>query len=141
MAAPVLKSLSDILEVRLPLHSRADGDLSVLEKTNLPFQIARLFYVRAAEAATRGQHAHRLCNQFMICVHGSIEVICDDGKSKQSLMLDAIDKAVLVPASIWASEIYCQPQSVLMVACDRVYEESDYIRRYDEFRRFRGINA
>lgn len=141
MLMAALTSLSDIREYKLPLHSRADGDLSVLEKTNLPFPIARLFYVRAAEGAIRGQHAHKLCNQFMMCVHGSIEIVCDDGENKLSLVLDAIDKAVLIPASIWASEIYRQPESVLMVACDRVYEEADYIRNYDEFRRFRGISA
>ena len=135
---PVL-SLSDVREFKLPLHSRADGDLSVLERANLPFSIARLFFVRAAQNAIRGQHAHKLCNQFMMCVHGSIEIVCDDGTAKRSLVLDAVDKAVLVPASIWASEIYHRPESVLMVACDRVYEEADYIRNYNEFRRFRGI--
>ena len=136
-----LPSVSDVRTFTLPLHNRADGDLAVLEKANLPFPIARVFFVRAAEAVTRGQHAHKLCNQFMMCVHGSIEVICDDGKRKQSLVLDTIDKAVLVPASIWASEIYRQPQSVLMVACDRPYEEFDYIRNYDDFRRYRGVSA
>jgi UDP-2-acetamido-3-amino-2,3-dideoxy-glucuronate N-acetyltransferase len=141
MAMPALLSLSDVREVRLPLHSRVDGDLSVLEKANLPFPIARLFFVRAGEAAMRGQHAHKLCNQFMMCVHGSIEVVCDDGIKKQSLMLDAIDKGVFVPASIWAAEIYRHPQSVLMVACDRAYEEADYICNYDEFRRYRGAST
>lgn len=136
-----LLSVADVREVALPLHSRDDGDLSVLEKANLPFTVARLFFVRAADAATRGRHAHKVCNQFMMCVHGAIEVICDDGAAKRTITLDVMNKGVLVPASIWATEIYRAPQSVLMVACDRVYEEDDYIRDYGAFLRYRGLNG
>jgi len=136
-----LLSVADVREVAVPLHSRDDGDLSVLEKANLPFAVARLFFVRAADAAMRGRHAHKVCNQFMMCVHGAIEVICDDGAAKRTITLDVMNKAVLVPASIWATEIYRAPQSVLMVACDRVYEEDDYIRDYGAFLRYRGLNG
>lgn len=136
-----LLSVADVHEAALPLHSRDDGDLSVLEKANLPFAIARLFFVRAADEAMRGRHAHKRCNQFMMCVHGAIEVICDDGTATRTVMLDAMNKGVMVPASIWASEIYRAPQSVLMVACDRVYEEDDYIRDYTQFLSYRGING
>ena len=139
MTKPDLRSVADVREVQLPLHSRGDGDLSVLEQANLPFAVARLFFVRAAVNAIRGQHAHKLCNQFMMCVHGAIEVTCDDGGNKRTVVLDAMNKGVLVPASIWASEIYRAPQSVLMVACDRVYKEDDYIREYAQFRRYREI--
>lgn len=136
---PSLLLLSDVRVFDLPLHARADGELAVLENANLPFAIARLFFVRAVENVTRGIHAHKRCNQFMMCVHGAIEVTCDDGENKFSIVLSSMNAGILVPASIWASEIYLEPQSVLMVACDRVYEEDDYIRDYDQFRRYRGL--
>lgn len=134
-----LQALSDIRLVDLPVHARADGILSVLEKADLPFAIARLFFVRAADNATRGMHAHKRCNQFMMCVHGAIEVTCDDGKNTRSILLSEMNAGVLVPPSIWASERYLEPQSVLMVACDRVYEEDDYIRDYGRFRLYRSV--
>jgi dTDP-4-dehydrorhamnose 3,5-epimerase-like enzyme len=139
MTKAALLSIADVHEAQLPLHSRDDGDLAVLEKANLPFAITRLFFVRAADKAIRGQHAHKLCNQFMMCVHGVIEVTCDDGETTRAIRLDAMNKGLFVPASIWASQVYCAPQSVLVVACDRAYEEDDYIRDYAQFRHYRGF--
>jgi dTDP-4-dehydrorhamnose 3,5-epimerase-like enzyme len=132
---------ADITAVRsvvLPLHAREDGELSVLEGADLPFSIARLFFVRANAGACRGMHAHKRCGQFMICVSGAIEVICDDGETRQSWMLDQANLGLQVPPSIWVTEIYRDPGSTLVVACDRPYEEDDYIRDYDTFRRYRA---
>lgn len=132
---------ADITAVRsvvLPLHAREDGELSVLEGADLPFSIARLFFVRANAGARRGMHAHKRCGQFMICVSGAIEVICDDGETRQSWLLDRANLGLQVPPSIWATEIYRDPGSMLVVACDRPYEEDDYIRDYDTFRRYRA---
>ncbi len=136
-----LRTVDDLASIRFPLHARADGALVVMERSGLPFAVERIFYVRAAEQALRGQHAHKRCNQLMVCVHGSIEVTCDDGEKSRTVLLDSMDAGLLVPASIWASELYREPQSVLMVACDRAYEEDDYIRDYDAFRRYRGLSA
>jgi dTDP-4-dehydrorhamnose 3,5-epimerase-like enzyme len=131
-------NISDLRLVELPQYVGGDGDLSVLEKEHLPFAIVRLFFVRAAAGARRGMHAHRRCSQFMMCVNGAIEVTCDDGKAKRTLGLDRPNLGVLVPPSIWATETYREAGSVLAVACDRPYEQDDYIRDYDEFRRYRA---
>lgn len=132
-------SISALRLVELPHHVRDDGDLAVLEQAHLPFPIVRLFFVRAAAGARRGMHAHRRCSQFMMCVSGAIEVTCDDGEAKRTLVLDQPNLGVLVPPSIWATETYREAGSVLAVACDRPYEEDDYIRDYDEFRRYRAL--
>jgi len=130
--------ITDVRSVVFAHHSREDGELSVLEGADLPFEVVRLFFVRASAGARRGMHAHKRCSQFMICVSGAIEVICDDGDTKQTLLLDQPNLGLLVPASIWATEIYQVPGSILAVACDRPYEEDDYIRDYDVFRRYRA---
>jgi dTDP-4-dehydrorhamnose 3,5-epimerase-like enzyme len=132
-------SISALRLVELPHHVGGDGDLSVLEKAHLPFAIVRLFFVRATVGARRGMHAHRRCSQFMMCVNGAIEVTCDDSEAKRTLVLDRPNLGILVPPSIWATEIYREAGSVLAVACDRPYEEDDYIRDYDEFRRYRAL--
>lgn len=129
--------ITSVSSVLLAHHAREDGELSVLEGADLPFEIARLFFVRANAGARRGMHAHKRCSQFMICASGAIEVVCDDGEKKRSLLLDRPNLGLLVPPSIWATEIYREPGSVLVVACDRPYEEEDYIRDYDVFRRYR----
>ena len=130
--------VSDLEIVTLGHHVRDDGELTVLERANLPFAIERVFFVRAFAGARRGMHAHKQCSQFMVCVSGAIEVICDDGEAERSLMLDRLNVGLLVPPSLWATEIYREAGSALMVACDRPYEDDDYIRGYDAFRRYRA---
>jgi dTDP-4-dehydrorhamnose 3,5-epimerase-like enzyme len=140
VAVMAYSEITDVRSVVFARHAREDGELSVLEGADLPFEVARLFFVRASAGAYRGMHAHKRCSQFMICVTGAIEVICDDGDKKQILLLDQPNLGLLVPASIWATEIYQKPNSILAVACDRPYEEDDYIRDYDVFRRYRAAS-
>lgn len=134
-----LASLSDVMLVDLPQHVAENGELIVLEGTrHVPFAIARAFYVRAAEGAIRGQHAHRQCSQFLNCAAGAIEVLCDDGASTGTYVLDRPDRGLLVPAGVWSQQTYRISGSVLLVLCDRPYEAHDYIREYGDFERFRG---
>lgn len=127
-------TIADVRELKLPRHARADGDLVVLEQgKQMPFAALRVFTVRAAAGAVRGQHAHKQCNQLLVCVHGEIAVECDDGVAKSHYVLDGGDKGLLIPASIWGTETYRTDGAVLMVLCDRPYEEEDYLRNYEQF--------
>ena len=129
-----LKTLSDVRFLELARHARDDGELVVLEQSNgLPFAASRMFTVRAAKDAVRGRHAHRLCSQAMICLDGAIDVECDDGAATHTFRLERPNLALLVPPSIWATETYHIGRSILMVLCDRPFEESDYIHDYAEF--------
>jgi dTDP-4-dehydrorhamnose 3,5-epimerase-like enzyme len=130
----MLKTVKDIEEVVLPHNVRSDGDLVVAQQgKELSFAPARLFTVRGIEGAVRGCHAHKRCIQFLICVHGAIEVECDDGRDRRRIILDRGNKGLLIPPSIWGTETYRTDGAVLAVLCDRLYEEDDYIRDYDQF--------
>ena len=130
--------LSAVRLVGLPHHLNDNGDLVVMEELNhVPLAIARVFVVRAHAGAIRGQHAHRLCTQFMTCPSGSIEVCCEDGGEVATYVLDEPNTGLLVPPSIWAQQVYLTSGSVLMVLCDRPYEPQDYIRDYAEFKAYR----
>jgi len=134
----MLKTVQDVEEVLLPHNVRADGDLVVAQKgKELSFAPVRLFTVRGIKGAVRGRHAHRLCTQFLISVHGEIEVECDDGGTKRHFLLDRGNKGLLIPPSIWGTETYRTDGAVLAVLCDRLYEEGDYISDYDQFLKWR----
>jgi hypothetical protein len=133
-----LAKVAVLRTVQFAHHVRDDGALTVLEGDNLPFAIARLFFVSAVAGAKRGMHAHRMCSQFMICASGGIEVLCDDGAETRSFLLDRPNLGLLVPPSIWATETYLSAGSVLAVACDRPYKDDDYIRDYEAFQRYRA---
>lgn len=137
-----LRFLSEVEQVELPLYGAENGELVVMEGlAHVPFRIARVFTVRAPMDAVRGMHAHRRCAQFLVCVSGSIEVVCDAGGEKLKVLLDRPGLGLLIPPSIWATEIYRQADSVLVVLCDRNYEAEDYIRDYDEFLAYRAIGT
>ena len=124
--------------IELPRHARTDGEVIVAEATaQVPFRVERMFALAAPAGSTRGRHAHRLCSQFMICVSGAVDVVCDDGRSKNIFALDRRNQALLVPPGLWNTVEFRRSDSVLVVLCDRVYEAEDYIRDYAEFLSFR----
>jgi len=124
--------------VELPRHTRADGEVVVADAAaQVPFQIQRMFVLAAPAGAKRGRHAHRLCSQFMICVNGAVNVVCEDGSEQRTFTLDRRNLALLVPPGIWNTVNFRDDASVVAVLCDRPYEDHDYIRDYAEFLSFR----
>jgi len=137
-AAASPSRLEDVRVVELPCHARSDGAVVVAEAAaEVPFAMARLFTLRAPQGAERGNHAHRLCSQFMICVHGVVDVAVDDGTTRRTFVLDRGDRALLVPPMIWTTVIFKEAQSVVAVLCDRPYEAADYLSDYGVFSRLR----
>lgn len=123
------------LQIMFPQYFDNNGALSVYESgKNVPFVPLRVFTVTAAKGDERGDHAHKKCSQLLICVHGKIVVSCDDGVDQSEYVLDSINSGLLVPPGVWAKESYVSDSGVLVVLCDRVYEEDDYIRSYSEFK-------
>jgi dTDP-4-dehydrorhamnose 3,5-epimerase-like enzyme len=130
--------LADARLIDLPRHARADGEVIVAEAAmQVPFRIERMFALVAPVGAKRGRHAHRLCSQFMICVSGAVDVVCEDGRKKNTFALNRRNQALLVPPGLWNTVEFRQNESVLIVLCDRVYDARDYIRDYAEFLSFR----
>jgi dTDP-4-dehydrorhamnose 3,5-epimerase-like enzyme len=137
-----MNKIEDACLIALPRHERADGEVVVAEATRqVPFRIERMFALTAPAGAKRGRHAHRLCSQFMICVNGAVDVACEDGSKQKTFRLDRRDMALLVPSGLWNTIEFRQNDSVLVVLCDRLYDEHDYIRDYAEYLSFREVAA
>ena len=133
-----MSKFADARLIDLPRHARVDGEVIVAEAAaQVPFRIERMFVLAAPAGARRGRHAHRLCSQFMICVSGAVDVVCEDGIDKQSFALEHRNQALLVPPGVWNTVEFRQDESMLIVLCDRVYEAYDYIYDYAEFLSFR----
>jgi dTDP-4-dehydrorhamnose 3,5-epimerase-like enzyme len=130
-------NLSDIQTVLFPLFQSPASYLVVYEgNTNIPFNIARVFTIKATTDTTRGLHVHKECSQLLVVLEGECYVICDDGKEKKEFILNKSDCGILIPPTIWAEQQYKQG-TILMVLTDKTYDESDYIRNYDDFLQFR----
>ena len=111
------------------------GALTVGEwPSELPFAPARYFAVyNVPSAELRGEHAHKKCEQFLICAHGSARILLDDGEQRCEVTLDRPDIGVHMPAMIWGTQYRYSPDAVLLVFASRAYEAEDYLRSYDEF--------
>jgi dTDP-4-dehydrorhamnose 3,5-epimerase-like enzyme len=133
-----MNQLGNARLINLPRHARGDGEVVVAEAAaQVPFRIERMFTLTAPAGAQRGRHAHRQCSQFMICVSGAVDVVCDEGGKQRTFVLDRSDLALVVPPGLWNTVEFRQNGSVLVVLCDRLYEADDYIRDYAEFLSFR----
>lgn len=103
--------------------------------TELPFFPRRYFLTYAIPSAqTRGEHAHRACAQFLVCVNGACTIAVDDGRRSAEFRLDRPTLGIYVPPMVWAAEFQHTPDSVLMVFASHPYDAADYIRDYEEFR-------
>ena len=113
----------------------ARGSLTVGEvPTEVPFSPARYFAVFGVPSVElRGEHAHKRCQQFLICLHGSCRVLLDDGLSRCEVTLDRPDMGVFMPEMIWGTQYRYSPDAVLLVFASRPYEAEDYLRTYDDF--------
>ncbi|HSZ67838.1 MAG TPA: FdtA/QdtA family cupin domain-containing protein [Xanthobacteraceae bacterium] len=142
---PSMPSLRDVGAVRLielPRYSRDDGEVVVAQvAAHIAFPITRVFTVTAPLDALRGEHAHIRCTQFMLCVHGAVEIVCDDGRQKRTFHLNRNNLALCVPPAIWNNIFFRHDKSVVMVLCDRPFEEDDYLRDYSKFLAFRKANS
>lgn len=111
------------------------GSLTVGEvPTEVPFSPARYFAVFGVPSIElRGEHAHKRCQQFLICLHGSCRVLLDDGDRRCEVTLDRPDMGVFMPEMIWGTQYRYSADAVLLVFASRSYEANDYLRTYDEF--------
>ena len=88
------------------------------------------------QGVTRGFHAHKSLQQILVCVHGSCKVRLDNGYEKKVVALEKPYEGLYIANNMWREMFEFSSDAVLMVFASELYDESDYIRDYDEFLRF-----
>jgi hypothetical protein len=111
------------------------GSLAAVELADgLPFVPQRLFAVFDVPSKdVRGEHAHRVCSQVLVCVRGSVRCIVDDGTLREEVVLDHPDVALHMPPMVWGTQFDYSADAVLVVFASHRYDSADYIRDYDAF--------
>jgi len=100
----------------------------------IPFIPKRYFVISSVPSeAIRGEHAHKNCEQFLVCLAGSCEITVDNGKQKLNLQLSTSDIGLYIPPLIWASQYKYSLNAILLVFASDVYDSHDYVRDYEEF--------
>jgi hypothetical protein len=116
------------------IENRAGNITPIHNNIDIPFEIKRIFYLYDIPGGeSRGAHAHKECHQFLVAASGSFEILLDDGKSKRLVQLNRPYMGLHIPPGIWASELNFSSGSICLVLASHAYNESDYIRNYQEF--------
>lgn len=123
---------------RFAEHSDLRGRLTAghfeAGEDGVPFTARRWFLVYDVPTReVRGEHAHRVCHQFLICVSGSVMIAVDDGERRRSVLLDRPTIGIHIPPMTWASQYRYDRDATLLVYASHEYDPADYIRTYDEF--------
>jgi hypothetical protein len=128
-------SLKNCKLVDLPKITDPEGNLTPIEGgRHVPFEIKRVFYLYDVPGgATRAGHALKTCQQFIIAMSGSFDVVLDDGKDTKRYHLNRSYSGLYVPALIWRELENFSSGSVCTVLASEVYDEKDYYRNYEEF--------
>ncbi|WP_102510178.1 WxcM-like domain-containing protein [Sanguibacter massiliensis] len=130
---PRLSGRSSVFPVKVVKDLR--GSLLAVElEQDLPFVPKRTFHIFDVPSKdVRGEHAHKVCEQVIVCVRGSVTCIVDDGTLREEVTLDSPDQALHMPAMVWGTQYRYSEDAVLLVFASHPYSNDDYIRDYSEF--------
>lgn len=127
--------------IKLPKQTNPAGNLTFIEnERHIPFTVKRVYYlydIPCGEA--RGGHAHYNLRQLLVATSGSFDVLIDDGENKKMVTLNRPDYGLLIVPGIWRELTNFSSGATCFVLASHAYDESDYIRNYDEFKQsFKG---
>lgn len=133
----------DCTLLELPKNHTLKGNITAVNNfQEIPFDIKRVYFlydVPGGEA--RGGHGHKELQQLIIAASGSFDLIVDDGKVKRTFHLNRPYQGVLMPAGLWRELDNFSSGSICLVLASTPYEESDYLRDYDEFKKYKGLHS
>ena len=122
------------------IHNQA-GNITVIESDrDVPFLIRRTYYLYDVPGGgSRGGHAHKELYQLIIAASGSFDVLLDDGVNKKIVQLNRPYYGLLVVPGLWRELFEFSSGAICLVFTSHKYDESDYIRDYDEFKTWKTI--
>jgi dTDP-4-dehydrorhamnose 3,5-epimerase-like enzyme len=116
------------------------GNLAIIEHDTIPFKVERVYYLfDVPSGSRRGGHAHKALKQFLIPLSGSFDVVINNGKCEERIMLNNPSKGLLIKPGVWRELENFSSGSVCLVLASNVFDEADYIRDFETFKAFKGV--
>src|SRR4051812_6979368 len=137
MDSPSSAAIGDLpMLLELPRIADSRGTLTFLEaEHHVPFAIRRAYWIYDVPGGeVRGAHAYRTLQEFIIAVSGSFDVALDDGRVESLFPLNRAYQGLYVPSLLWRQLRNFSTNSVALILASEPYDETDYVRDYDEFR-------
>ncbi|MCR5627670.1 MAG: FdtA/QdtA family cupin domain-containing protein, partial [Lachnospiraceae bacterium] len=120
------------------------GNLVVMEGSgnDIPFTIQRVFYIYGSDSTViRGCHANLRSEFVLINVCGNSKVRVDNGSESEVILLDKPMKGLYLKNLIWKEMYDFSPDSILLVLASEHYDESEYLREYDQYVKYMQAEA
>ena len=133
--ADKFNTVYDCQIIKLNRVENSKGNLTPVEgNIKVPFNIARIYYLYDVPGGeTRGGHAHKELEQFIISVSGSFDIILDDSIDRKTIKLNRSHYGLYVPKLIWREIVNFSTGAICLVIASEKYNELEYIRDYNEF--------
>lgn len=111
------------------------GNLSVAEgRRQVPFSIERVFWIYdVPEGSERGSHSHNECAEVVVPVHGSFDMLVDDGDCRTVVHMDSPHQGILIPPGVWCCLQNFAPGTVCVVFASHPYNAAGYTHNYDAY--------
>ena len=121
--------------ITLNKHQHENGNLSVVESyAEVPFELQRIYYLYDIPGgAERGGHSHYKCEEFIVAVSGSFDIILNDGANQRIVTLNRSNVGLLVVPGIWRVLNNFSSGAVCLVIASEKYDENDYVRSFEHF--------
>ncbi len=121
--------------IELPKIGDPRGNLTFIEGgRHIPFDIRRVYYLYDVPGgAERGGHAHKGLHQLIIAVAGSFDIHLDDGCGRKTIHMNRSYNGLYVCPMIWREMDNFSSGAVCMVLASEYYDETDYLRDYEDF--------
>ena len=128
--------------VDIPKIHDTRGNIAVIEKELLPFQMKRVYYLfDVPSSARRGGHAHKEQFELLIPLSGSFDVVLHDGNETQKVTLNKPDKGLLIKSNTWRELDNFSSGSICLVISSGEFSEEDYIRNFNEYKAYLEANC
>lgn len=121
--------------IELPRIASLSGNLTpVTSGSTLPFQIRRVYYLYDIPGGEgRGGHAHHQLHQLIVAASGSFDVLLDDGQNRRMFHLNRPYYGLYITNMIWRELLNFSSGGICLVLASAAYDETDYIRNYEQF--------
>lgn len=128
-------NITEVKIIELPKITDPRGNLTFAESIrHIPFEVKRVYWVYDVPSGeNRGGHAHKKCREFIIAVSGSFTVTLDNGHNSKTYLLNHPYQGLLVETGTWRTLNDFSSGSVCLVLASDFFEESDYIREYEDY--------
>lgn len=128
-------TLKDCRIIELPKIQDPRGNLTFIEGSkHIPLEMRRVFYLYDVPGGSeRAGHALKTCEQFLIAMSGSFDVVLYDGKDNQRFDLNRSYYGLYIPPLIWREIDNFSSGVVCLALASEPYDEAGYFREYRDF--------